>query len=111
MSSANNIPTEAILVDVELLTPLVEDPPNSIENHSTEDQPLQHNRINASSIVANGVKSYQSTATASTPKIRTISSASDESVLLPDVGYSPALSKKFSYVFQKVFYFDNRENL
>ena len=87
MSSANNIPTEAILVDVELAP--VEDVTIAVESQSTEEQPLHHNRNNANA--TNAVKSYQSTAP--TSKIRTISTASDESSLLPDVGYIPALSK------------------
>jgi len=86
MSSANNIPTEAILVDVELAP--VEDVTIAVESQSTEEQPLHHNRNNANA--TNAVKSYQSTAP--TSKIRTISTASDESSLLPDVGYIPALS-------------------
>ena len=83
MSSTNNQPTEALLVDVELVS--VEAP---LESQSTEEQPLHQNRNNLNS---NTVKSYQSTAP--TAKARTVSSASDESALLPDVGYSPSLSK------------------
>lgn len=83
MSSVNNTRTE-ILVDVELVS--VEATSTALgENDSTEEQPLHHNSRNHSS---NGavVKSYQSTAP--TTKTRTTSSTSDDSVLLPDVGYS-----------------------
>jgi phosphatidylinositol 4-kinase type 2 len=87
MSSASNVPTEAILVDVELV-PVEEAATVVAEIQSAEEQPLQqHNRNNLNS---NSVKSYQSTG--SFAKARTVSSASDESVLLPDVGFSPAQS-------------------
>jgi len=90
MSSTNNIPAEAILVDVELAP--VEDVSVVVESQSTEEQPLHQNRNNINA--TNAVKSYQSTAP--TSKIRTLSTASDESALLPDVGYIPASSKIIS---------------
>lgn len=82
MSSVNNTRTE-LLVDVELVS--VEAISTTlVENSSTEEQPLhQSNRNHSNGAV---VKSYQSTA--ATNKTRTTSSTSDDSALLPDVGYS-----------------------
>lgn len=86
MSSANNIQTE-ILVDVELV-PVEAAAASAVENSEPKEQSPQHNSRNH----LNGgvVKSYQSTAAT---KTRTLSTNSDESVLLPDIGYSPVQSK------------------
>jgi hypothetical protein len=82
MSSVNITRTE-LLVDVELVS--VEATSTAlVENNSTEEQPLHHNSRSHSNGVV--VKSYQSTAP--TAKTRTTSSTSDDSALLPDVGYS-----------------------
>ena len=91
MSSVNNTRTE-LLVDVELVS--VEAPTTALgENDSTEEQPLQTNSRNQSNGAV--VKSYQSTAP--TIKTRTTSSTSDDSVLLPDVGYSTLQSIQFIF--------------
>lgn len=90
MSSVAPIQTE-ILVDVELVP--VEPTPSvsTVENSEPKEQSPHHSSRNH----LNGgvVKSYQSTAAT---KTRTLSTASDESVLLPDIGYSPVQSKLFS---------------
>jgi|NOAtaT_7_FD_contig_41_6538233_length_597_multi_3_in_0_out_0_2 hypothetical protein len=86
MSSVSNQRSEpTLLVDVELV-PIGSTESLLESSRSTEEKPLQQNRTHM-----NGpVKSYQSTAPT---KSRTISSASDDSNLLPDIGYSPISSK------------------
>jgi len=72
-------PSCSVLVDVELVH--IEGASSPNESESTEEQPLQLNRSYSSA----PVKSYQSTAPT---KTRTVSTASDDSNLLPDIGYS-----------------------
>lgn len=83
MSSVNNTRTE-LLVDVELVSVEATSAP-LLENDSIEEQPLHHSNRNQTNGAV--VKSYQSTAP-TTNKTRTTSSTSDDSALLPDIGYS-----------------------
>ena len=86
MSSATNIQTE-ILVDVELV-PVEVASASAVETSEPKEQSPQHS--NRNQLNGGVVKSYQSTAAT---KTRTLSTNSDESVLLPDIGYSPVQSK------------------
>ena len=98
MSSVNNTRTE-LLVDVELVS--VEATSTTLgENDSTEEQPLHHISRNHPNGAA--VKSYQSTAP--TTKTRTTSSTSDDSVLLPDVGYSTSSQSNYDVLVLMMFH-------
>lgn len=90
-------PSCSVLVDVELVH--IEGASSPNESESTEEQPLQLNRSYSSA----PVKSYQSTAPT---KTRTVSTASDDSNLLPDIGYSAISSKHyfFSLYFFSIHY-------
>lgn len=95
MSSVSNTARTELLVDVELVSVEATTSTSPIRVESieavAEEQPLHHTRNHLNGGV---VKSYQSTAPT---KQRTISTTSDESVLLPDIAYTNSQSNTISF--------------